>query len=182
MANVRTPRSAWVEHGLELLAAGGPETVRVEALARRIGVSKGGFYWHFENRRALLDEILDHWERVSIDEVIETVACAGGDAQAQLARLFELASARRELLEIDLAVRDWARRDRRVARRLRRVDNRRMEFMRTRFSELCTGPDEAESRALLAFSLWIGNHFIAADHGSRSRSEVLELVMRKLLT
>ena len=80
MALARTPRSAWIEEGLRALAAGGPGAVRIEPLAQALGVTKGGFYWHFDDRRALLDEMLDTWERVSIDEVIERVEGGGGDA------------------------------------------------------------------------------------------------------
>jgi hypothetical protein len=43
---IRTPRSKWIEEGLRALAAGGPEAVRIEALAHALSVSKGGFYWH----------------------------------------------------------------------------------------------------------------------------------------
>jgi AcrR family transcriptional regulator len=183
MALTRTPRSRWIDEGLRALAAGGPDAVRIELLARALGVTKGGFYWHFDDRRALLDEMLDAWELAGVDEVIERVEGESGDARARLRRLFALASSSgaRELLRIDLAVRDWARRDKEAARRLRRVDNRRMEYMRSQFAAFCPDEDEVEARCMLAFSLWIGNHFIASDHGARSRAEVLELVMRRLL-
>jgi hypothetical protein len=94
--------------------------------------------------------------------------------------LFTLAAGSRELLKIDLAVRDWARRDKAVAQRLRRVDNRRMEYMRSLFGEICADEDEVEVRCLFAFSLFVGSHFMAADHGSRSRREVLELALEHL--
>ena len=55
VAKVRTPRGAWVHAGLQALAAGGPDAVRVETLAVWLGVSKGGFYWHFADRQALLE-------------------------------------------------------------------------------------------------------------------------------
>ena len=54
MALTRTPRTSWIDEGLRALAAGGPEAVRIEPLARALGVTKGGFYWHFADRRALL--------------------------------------------------------------------------------------------------------------------------------
>jgi AcrR family transcriptional regulator len=181
MALTRTPRSRWIDEGLRALAAGGPDAVRIEPLARTLGVTKGGFYWHFDDRRALLDEMLDTWERVSIDQVIERVEGEGGNARARLRRLFALASSSDELLRIDLAVRDWSRREQRVADRLRRVDNRRMDYMRSLFGASCPDEDDVEARCMLAFSLWIGNHFIAADHGARSRGGVLELAMRRLL-
>jgi AcrR family transcriptional regulator len=187
MAVTRTPRSSWIDEGLRALAAGGPDAVRIEPLARALGVTKGGFYWHFDDRRALLEEMLDAWERVSVDEVMERVEGGGGDARAKLRRLFALAVSGHELLtgeellRIDLAIRDWARRDQTVAERLRRVDNRRMDYMRSLFGDFCPDEDEVEVRCTLAFSLWLGPHFMAADHGARRRSDVLELALERLV-
>jgi hypothetical protein len=87
----------------------------------------------------------------------------------------------RELLPIDLAVRDWARRDRAVAKRLRRVDNRRMEYLRALIGTFGDDPDDVEARGMLAFSLAIGSQFIAADHEGRSRNQVLERATQRLL-
>jgi AcrR family transcriptional regulator len=180
MAVTRTPRSKWIEEGLRALAAGGPEAVRIEPLAQVLGVTRGGFYWHFDDRRALLEEMLDMWEHTSIEEAIERVESEGGDAKTRLRRLSALASSNPELLAIDLAVRDWARRDQHVAERLRRVDNRRMDYLRSLFGALYRDKDDVEARSMLTLSLWIGNHFIAADHGTRSRAHVLKLAMRRL--
>jgi AcrR family transcriptional regulator len=180
MALTRTPRSSWIDEGLRALAAGGPDSVRIESVARALGVTKGGFYWHFADRRALLEEMLDTWERTSVDEVIERVESEGGDARARLRRLFGIAASSDEVLRIDLAVRDWSRRERTVAKRLRRVDNRRMAYMRSLFGAFCPDEDDVEARCMLAFSLWVGNHFIAADHDGRSRADVLRLVLRRL--
>jgi AcrR family transcriptional regulator len=180
MAATRTPRSRWIEEGLRALAAGGPDAVRIEPLAQALGVTKGGFYWHFDDRQALLEEMLDTWERASTDEVIERVEAEGGDARATLRRLFALASSSDELLTTDLAVRDWSRRDQAVADRLRRVDNRRMDYLRSLFGAFCPDEDDVEVRCMLAFSLWIGNRFVAAEHGSRTRAEVLELTLAAL--
>jgi AcrR family transcriptional regulator len=182
-APTRTPRSSWIEEGLRALGVGGPDAVRIEALAQELGVTRGGFYWHFEDRRALLEEMLDAWERVAIDEAIDRVEREGGDARAKLRRLFALASSRAAsgLGRIDLAIRDWARRDRAVARRLRRVDNRRMEYMRSLFSAFCPDEDEVEARCLLALSVLIGSRLIVADHGSRSRADVIRAALERLL-
>jgi AcrR family transcriptional regulator len=176
----RTPRSRWIDEGLRALAAGGPEAVRIEPLAQALGVTRGGFYWHFADRSALLDEMLDTWERLSIDEVLERVEREGGDARAKVRRAGALTFSDR-LLPIDLAVRDWSRREPAVAERLRRVDNRRMDYLRSLFGAFCADPDEVEARSMLAFALLIGNHFMAADHGARTRAEVLELAVRRLL-
>ncbi len=180
-APTRTPRTGWIDEGLRALADGGPDAVRIEPLAQALGVTKGGFYWHFEDRHSLLHEMLDTWERLMVDEVIERIERHRGDARAKLLRLFALASSIGELLKVELAIRDWARRDHAVAKRLRRVDNRRMEYMRSLFGAFCADKDDVEVRCLFAFSVFIGSHFIAADHGPRSRAEVSELALRQLL-
>ncbi|MGI8711970.1 MAG: TetR/AcrR family transcriptional regulator [Solirubrobacteraceae bacterium] len=178
-APTRTPRSAWIEAGLRALACGGPDAVRTEPLAQVLGVTRGGFYWHFDDRQALLAEMLDTWERATTEEVIARVEGEGGDARARLRRLFALGSP--GVLAVDLAVRDWSRREPTVAARLRRIDNRRMEYLRSLFGAFCADPDDVEARCMLSFSLLIGNHFIAADHGVRSRADVLELTLSQLL-
>ena len=179
-APTRTPRSTWIEHGLQALAAGGPDAVRIEPLARALGVTRGGFYWHFRDRRALLDQMLDTWERATTEAVIKRVERDGGDARAKLRRTFALTFSAGEWVTIDLAVRDWARRDQAVAGRLRRVDNRRMDYLRSLYRDFCPDPDEVEVRCMLSFSLLIGNHFIAADHGARSRADILDLAIGRL--
>jgi AcrR family transcriptional regulator len=179
-APTRTPRSSWIEEGLRALAAGGPDAVRIELLAQELGVTKGGFYWHFDDRRALLEEILDAWERASVDDVIERVESSSGEPRAKLRRLSALAASSDEPLRTDLAVRDWARREPAVAERLRRVDNRRMEYVRSLFGAFCPDEDDVEARCLVFYSLWIGSHFIAADHGSRTRADVVKRALRQL--
>jgi AcrR family transcriptional regulator len=170
---IRTTRDGWVEAGLAALAAGGPDAVRVEVLAKQLGVTKGGFYGYFADRDALLAAMLDVWERESTDEVLERVERAGGDPRDRIRRAGLLTFSSDRLLPIDLAIRDWARRDEAVAERLRRVDGRRMGLLRQLIGTFCPDPDEVEARSLLAFCLAIGAHFLAADHGDRTRAEVL---------
>ncbi|WP_308633186.1 TetR/AcrR family transcriptional regulator [Nocardia neocaledoniensis] len=169
----RTPRARWIEEGLQVLAADGVDAVRVEVLAKRIGVTKGGFYGYFADRDALLLALLDTWESEAVDQVLAQVEHFDEDpkTKARLAGLLTFSSNR--LLPIDLAIRAWARRDEAVAERLRRVDNRRMALLRETIGEFCDDPDEVEARSLLAFCAVIGGHFLAADHEGRTRLEVL---------
>lgn len=179
-AITRTPRDRWIAEGLRALAAGGPDAVRVESLAATLGVTKGGFYGHFADRRAFLDELLDTWERMSIDDVLERVEAKGGDPKVKARRAGALTFSE-TLLPIDLAVRDWSRREPSVAARLRRVDNRRMDYLRSMFATFVADPDDVEARSTLAFAMAIGYHFMAADHGARSRKDVLDLVTKRLM-
>jgi len=178
-APTRTPRTRWIEQGMRALAAGGPDAVRIDSLAKALGVTRGGFYWHFDNREALLTELLETWERETTVSVIERLEREGGDPRSKLRHLWQMA-ARPGTFPVDLAVRDWARRDHAVAARLRRVDDRRMDYLRSLYRPLCTGEDQVELRAFLSFSLLIGDHFIAAGHGNRSRADVIDSTLRWL--
>jgi AcrR family transcriptional regulator len=183
VAKARTPRNRWIDAGLDALAAGGPDAVRIESLAQALGVTKGGFYWYFDNRGALLEELLDTWEHGLVDEVIERVESEGGDARSKLQHLFALAGSgeARGLLRAELAIRDWARHDHGVGERLRHVDNRRMDYMRGLYSLFCRDPDDVEARCLITMALFVGSHFVAADHGARSRGDVIDQALKHLL-
>ena len=181
VAIMRTTREQWIEQGLAALASGGPDAVRVEALAASLGVSKGGFYGQFAHRAALLDAMLDTWERESTSDVRERVEAQGGDARRKLRQAGALTFSTDRLLPIDLAVREWARRDPDVADRLQRVDEQRMSYLRELFTTILGDqPEEVEARSLMAFSLAIGHHFLAAGHGGRSRTDVLRRASRIL--
>ncbi|WP_308820142.1 TetR/AcrR family transcriptional regulator [Pseudonocardia alni] len=180
MSPARTARGRWVEAGLQALASGGPDAVRVEALARTLGVTKGGFYGYFADRDALLSAMLDRWEQESVDDVLTQTQVQDGDRQERATHAARLTFSPR-LLPIDLAVRTWAQQDESVADRLRRVDSRRMEMLRELIGTVCRDPLEAEARSLLAFCAALGARFLAARHGSWSRDEVLERAAQLLL-
>jgi AcrR family transcriptional regulator len=181
VAIMRTSREQWIEQGLTALASGGPDAVRVEALAAALGVSKGGFYGQFADRAALLDAMLDTWERESTSDVRQRVEAQGGDARRKLRQAGALTFSTDRLLPIELAVREWARRDADVADRLQRVDEQRMSYLRELFTAILGDqPEEVEARSLMAFSLAIGHHFLAAGHGDQSRTDVLRRASRIL--
>lgn len=154
--------------------------MRVEALAASLGVSKGGFYWHFKDRQALLGEMLDSWEKDVVEDVITRIESQPAEPRAKLQQLFELAPS--VDFAVELALRDWSRRDSDVAERLRRIDTRRMDYLRLLFGQLCADENDVEARSMLAFSLFIGNYFIVAEHGGKTRSQVLRLAMDRLLS
>jgi len=154
------------------LAAGGPDAVRVEGLAKQLGVTKGGFYGYFADREALLAAMLDTWERESTDEVLERIEREGGDPKKRISRAGLLTFSGREL-GVALPANLVDRRDEAVAERLRRVDNRRMALLREMIGTFCADPVEVEARSVLAFCLLIGSHFLAAEHGEHTRAQIL---------
>jgi AcrR family transcriptional regulator len=181
MAKLQTPRGAWIDAALQALAAGGPDAVRVEALAAGLKVSKGGFYWHFKDRAALLEEMLDSWEQAGTEDVIERVEAEPVGPQDKLRLLFQLAPDHSAGFGIELAVREWARRDRGVAARLQRIDERRLRFVKALFGEFCASESDAEARSMLGYSLLIGAYFIVAKVDGKSRAEMVQQALDRLL-
>jgi AcrR family transcriptional regulator len=177
VAKARTPRQAWIEAGLRVLGERGPDAVRVEVLARELGVTKGGFYGYFTDRPALLAEVLDVWEQRSAAAVIERAEQEGGTALTRARRAAALTFAP-DLVPVDLAVREWARRDPEVAERLRRVDDARMGYLRATFRDRFPDPVDLEARCLLAFATAIAGSLIVADHLGRTRAEVVDRAVR----
>ena len=180
MARARTERTAWIEAGLAALAEGGPDAVRVEALAGALGVTKGGFYGYYANRDELLTAMLDTWERESTVDVLEGLEREGvGPREAAVEAAARTWSTER-LLPIDLAVRSWARRDAGVAERLRRVDTFRLEYLRRKMRALCPDPEEADARSVLAYTAMIGSHYAFADLSNLAgaRKRAIELITR----
>lgn len=175
-----TSRERWVDAGLEALARGGLDSVRVEVLAANLGVTKGGFYGYFDGRPNLLDEMLDEWERRFTDEILAHAASDGGDARERLRRVGEL-SATSDFHRVDLAVRAWAGFDDVVAKRLLRVDNLRMDFLRAQFGEFVSDPDEVEARSTLLFALAIGRGLMVPEHPGRTAEEAVQLAAQLLM-
>lgn len=184
MAVIKTPPEAWVDAAFRALAAGGPEAVRVEALASALGVTKGGFYWHFSNRSDLLDRMLADWEQAVVDTVIRTVDAGGGDPRDKLRELLEIAftfAFAGHGLEVEMAIRDWARRDPMVAERLHRVDERRMAYLRSLFGQICPDPADAEARCLVVYALFVSNPLVQVQHPGLTREDVTRRAMEMVL-
>ena len=178
----RTTREEWIEAGLNALARGGADSVRVESLARDLGVTKGGFYGYFADREQLLTEMLDAWEQALLLQPMSVVDAEPGDGRRKLRRLFALASETgANLLDAELAIRNWARTDERVAARVIRIDNQRSTYLRRLFAGFCPDPRDIEGRCHLVLTLFVGNHFVASEHPGLTRSAVIAAATEHLL-
>jgi AcrR family transcriptional regulator len=180
--NPRRSRQDWIKAALDVLRDDGIERVRVEPLAAKLGVTKGSFYWHFVNRDALIEAALDAWVARGTEAIIQDVAAEAAGPKAQLRALWQRVSRdSADDMRTELAIRELGQRDDDVRERVRRVDERRMGFLRALFRAMGLKAPEAEARSLLLYSLLIGNHFIDAGHGRMSRAKVLARAVDDLL-
>ena len=172
-------REDWLRAAAKALEKAGPAGVRVEALARQLSVTKGSFYWHFEDRQALLLGLLDTWEALGTSDIITRVEARGGDPRAQLLRLWDITS--HASMGPELAIRDWARGDERARQRVQRVDQRRLAYLAGKFRALGFSPAQSEQRSLLLYSLLIGAYFIQTGHDEPAREKLLLQTVKRIL-
>ena len=150
----RLGRADWVDAALEALAAGGVSAVAVEPVAVRLGTTKGSFYWHFANRAELVTAALAEWEQRYTERVIADLAQIP-EPGARLRGLFQRAFGGRLTGAIDAAVLADAASPL-VAPVLERVTRRRLGYLHETYAAMGLPPDLAASRALLAYTTYVG--------------------------
>lgn len=150
----------WAGAALAAIGEGGLAAVAVEPLAIRLGTTKGSFYWHFANREALLEAALLLWEERTTTAVIREVDDAPDDPSSQLRLLIVRVIGMAEQDPIGLALLATATHPA-VAPVLARVTGARIGVIAALFEKLGFPPNEAQSRALLAYSAYLGHSQLA---------------------
>jgi AcrR family transcriptional regulator len=161
-------RKKWIEAGLAALARGGVEEVRVEVLAKDLGVTKGGFYRSFPDRRALLKAILENWGQGRIAAIEKQAHLDGGPPRERLRELIGLYSGRFNPrgMAIELAIRQWARTDDDAGRIAAKVDAVRLKSVAELYGALGLPREEAEARAFLFYSFIFGQSLLHLNESS----------------
>lgn len=174
----------WVEEAIEVLAREGVTGLRVEVLAKRCGVTKGSFYWHFKDRQALLDAVLQHWKAGRIRDIEKTTAVTPGQERAQLHYAIEVygASRNRKGMSIELAVRDWARHDSQAAAVVEEVDLYRLECTRRLFVAAGMSDAEAKSRSLLLYACVFGLSLMHYTHFDDNLANLKERIAERIVS
>jgi AcrR family transcriptional regulator len=162
MPKTRLSPDDWANAALEAMADGGVAAVAVEALAPRVGASKGSFYWHFQDRGALLEAALHLWETTRTDAII-AVLDETDDPMERLRRLFGIAFGDRHAGRIEAAMTAQPAHPR-VAPVLQRVTERRIGFLTQAFTDLGFTPAEARTRALITYNAYLGFFAVAQGH------------------
>ena len=167
MERARLSKAAWVEAAFDVLMATGPDAVAVQPLARRLGTTKGSFYWYFHTRDELLDAALVMWEEQVTDSMIARLEAAGGPAADQVQQLFAAVttSARPgELRLLNAAGQQAAGQQvgqqspgqQAVAAAVERVTLRRIAYVARLLRATGLGAAAAERRARLAYAAYLG--------------------------
>ncbi len=153
----RAARDTWLKAAYDVLTEDGVEAVKIMPLAKRLGVTRSGFYWYFADREALLDAMITHWEDKNTGNLIARCEAYAESICEAVLNLFDCWLV--DVLfdgRLDLAIRNWARNDAGLAERLALADARRKAAIQAMFVRFGYGPEEAEVRTMTMIYTQIG--------------------------
>ncbi|OLT13965.1 hypothetical protein BJF79_19300 [Actinomadura sp. CNU-125] len=158
-ARTKASRRDWIEAAYRELARTGERGVTINALASRLGVTKGSFYWHFKDRTELVRALLDRWAHERTDEMLGLALGSTPDPRERLRRIQALGH---EIAPVDRAMRLWARTEPAAEEAVRHADRALLGHIASCLHELGFAPDDADLRALLMLRSWVGGYLVPA--------------------
>lgn len=177
----RLSREDWLRAARDSLIMSGKDAVKVERLAKKLEVTRGGFYWHFRDRDDLADALLRSWERET-NRVFEQAL--EGDHADGLSKFLVLC---RSWIDEDVynpsydaAVRDWARVSKRAEKAVRRVDKKRIDIIKRMFSDMGYEQDEAFIRARILYFHQVGYYSLGLGETKPARRRYLPMYVKAL--
>jgi AcrR family transcriptional regulator len=165
---------SWIDAATTLLVDQGIDSVRVDVLARILGVTRGSFYWHFKDREDLLRSVLQAWHKRATEQVTANFATRSADPRVQIRDLVSLPARGRSAqraARIELAIRAWARCDEMARRALDEADASRIAYHEQVFSAFGFSIEEARMRAFMLYSYEVGESLLHRQGTAAERQQ-----------
>lgn len=172
--------AAWIEAAFDALAAGGVEAVRVDPLAKKLGVTRGSFYWHFADRAALHTGMLKEWRKRQSYQVGSRIESQVTAPEERLKRTLALPNASprsKRAAAIELAIRLWAWRDAEAAKAVKHIDRVRLKYYAQLFGEMGLKPAEARKQAFVFYASLMAQAFIFTDADTDVSGDLPKLLL-----
>jgi AcrR family transcriptional regulator len=145
--NCRLTREEWLAQALPVIASKGNTKLRIHELVKHLGVTRGSFYWHFEDRDDFVRALVDYYHRWSTDQVIDEVERVGGNAAQRLKTVMQFV-AEKDLGRYEVAMTSWGVQEPFVTKSFEIAIRRRIEFARSLFVQLGFEGQKLETRTL----------------------------------
>lgn len=174
-------RVIWLETARQAFVEEGTAGVEINKLAKRLGVSRGGFYWFFKSREQLLDELLSYWAQTSsvqFERILKTNPRDGTLAYRALIDLWVDESDYDP--KWDAAVRDWARTSTAVLKVVQAVDTKRLVVLERIFRNMGYRSKEANIRARITYYHQVGYYALGVRESKAERQRLLPFYARVL--
>jgi AcrR family transcriptional regulator len=173
-------RERWLDVARSVLIREGISGVKVNRLAKKLGVTRGGFYWRFKNLADLQDALVEDW-RASNTVPFLAALNGPGDPPHRLKAGFRLWVEEKDFdPSYDAAVRAWARVSRKVASAVHAIDDQRIDALKSLFVDSGYGEDESFIRARITYFHQVGYYAMGVRESSKRRYELIELYYRVL--
>ena len=148
MKKARQGKRQWFDQALIVLETSGVEEIKIERLARQLNLSRNSFYWHFKNRKDLLDQLIEYWVSEFTNVVIGDEELPHLPAKERLRQVMLMVRENR-LARYDLAFNSWAKVDPKIMKAVKQVTIMRCDYLREIYRELGYSGDELEARVKL---------------------------------
>ncbi|WP_419863244.1 TetR/AcrR family transcriptional regulator [Candidatus Poriferisodalis sp.] len=163
----------WVAAALDVLVSDGISAVKVLPLAKRLGVTRGSFYWHFENHEALLSRLLEVWEETNSGSIIRAATLEGSIVDRYVALMRCWLGMERFEPRLEVAVRNWGRSNPELWQKLRATDERRVDACVQMLASEVSDPVMRLHRARTIYFLQMGWYELEVDEPMDPRIEAL---------
>jgi AcrR family transcriptional regulator len=174
-------RQAWLDAAKRALIEEGTAGVEVNKLAKRLGWSRGGFYWFFVNRQQLLDELAEYWAQTSLEPFEKILQASGSNGTDEYLAVVEMWVGESDYdPKWDGAVRDWARTSEDVRKKVAAVDRRRIAILEQIFNDMGYEGKEAHIRARIMYYHQVGYYALGIQESRRERRELLPYYQKVL--
>ena len=144
----RTSKTEWLETALSVFEGEGSAAVKIERLAKELKTSRSGFYWHFQDRDELLQDMLEYWRREYTEVVIKNFKQQDMGAKEALYHVMQMID-EHKLIRFEVHMRAWADNDPAVEKIVTDIYQERFVFLRGLFSNMGFTGCDLEMRARL---------------------------------
>ena len=171
----RLRQSDWIDASISMLLQEGIDAVQVTRLAKYLGVSRGSFYWHFEDRQTLLDAMIIVWHDQNSGALTHALSKASSLSEGVLAFFSLWVNSARFNPTLEQSVRDWARLDKNIMATVNKEDSARISQLSALFKKFNFTSDEASVRARVLYYAQIGYYALQIKEPMKDRLALLPL-------
>lgn len=177
--NVKVTRDDWLDAAMDLLVRHGVSEVKILTLGNRLNVSRSSFYWYFQSREDLLNQLLRKWERKNTDIVVRYSELPAETITGAVCNFFRCIIAPDGFdYRLDFAVREWARRDATVRQVVERSDTARHQALTRMYERFGYPPEDADIRARVLYYQQIGYYALELAETLETRISRVEGYLR----
>lgn len=170
----------WISVAKTTLIQEGIAGVKIDRLAKKAGVTRGGFYYRFKSLQGMLDALIDHWRQTNHQPIIDALDGPGSPPERFRALIRLWIEEQDYDPDFDAAVRGWSRVSPKVAKVVHEIDDLRIDALKRLFMDAGYDLDEAFVRARITYFHQVGYYAMGMRESHKRREELSELYYRIL--